>query len=109
MSFIVLDLSLETVRRLRPLLERLRQRDRDLADQIRRAASSVALNIGEGNERVGRDRIDHFRVAAASASEVRAALWVAMGWGDLSASEAQPIVDIVSRVIRMLWKLTGRP
>ncbi len=109
MAFLTLDLSLEAIRRLRLPLERLRLRDRDLAEQIRRAASSVVLNIGEGNERVGRDRIYHFRVAAASASEVRAALWVAMGWGDLSASEAQPIVDIVSRVIRMLWKLTGRP
>ncbi len=63
MAFIVLDLSLEAVRRLRPLVERLRLRDRDLADQIPRAAGSVVLNIGEGNERVGRDRTDHFRVA----------------------------------------------
>lgn len=109
MSFIVLDLSIDAAQRLRVPLEHLRRRDPDLAIQIRRAASSCVLNFGEGNERIGRDRIYHFRVAAGSAGEVRAALRLAMAWGVLSPSDAQPIVDIVSRVIRILWKLTGRP
>jgi len=109
MSFIVLELSIEAARKLRMPLEHLRRRDPSLADQIRRAVASVVLNIGEGNERVGRDRVYHFRVAAGSAGEVRAALRLAVALGELSPSSAQPIADIVSRVIRILWKLTGRP
>jgi hypothetical protein len=47
MSFIVADLSIELIEKLRPLVPRIRARDKSLADQIQRAASSVALNIGE--------------------------------------------------------------
>jgi hypothetical protein len=42
---------------LRPLIRRVRAHDRSLAEQIRRAASSVVLNLGEvaysdpGNQR----------------------------------------------------------
>jgi four helix bundle protein len=32
---------------LRPLVPRIKQRDKSLADQLTRAASSIALNIGE--------------------------------------------------------------
>jgi len=47
MALIVADLSIELIEKLRPLVARIKARDRSLADQIQRAASSVALNIGE--------------------------------------------------------------
>ncbi len=90
-------------------LEQLRRRDRGLADQIRRATNSLVLNIGEGNERTGWEGAYHFRVAAGSAGEIRAGLRLAITWSDLSPVEAQPIVDTVSSVIRILSKLTRRP
>jgi four helix bundle protein len=49
MALIVADLSIELIEKLRPLMARIRARDKSLADQIQRAASSVALNIGEAS------------------------------------------------------------
>jgi hypothetical protein len=46
--FQVAELSFELIEELRPLVSRIRARDRGLADQLMRAASSVALNIEEG-------------------------------------------------------------
>ena len=45
--FVVEDVALELFGVLRPLVQRFQGRDRALADQLRRAASSVVLNIGE--------------------------------------------------------------
>jgi four helix bundle protein len=47
MAFQVAELSFELIEELRPLVETIRRRDRSLADQIMRAASSVALNVAE--------------------------------------------------------------
>ncbi len=84
----------------------VRRADRDLADQVRRAASSVALNIAEGAGRVGKDRPHHYRVAAGSNLEVAAGLRVALAWGDLEAAEVQPALDFGRRVGAMLWRMT---
>ena len=103
-SFHAYDAALALVSELRPVLEQLKTQDRALADQLRRAASSVALNIAEGNRRAGQDRIQFFRIAAGSAAEVRAALEVAVAWGSI---EASPMTEVqLDRVLAMLWRLT---
>ena len=76
-SFHVYGAALALVSGLRPVLGQLRTKDRALTDQLKRAASSVALNIAEGNRRAGQDRLQFFRIAAGSAAEVRAAMDVA--------------------------------
>ena len=103
-GFHVYDASLALVAALRPVLERLKKSDRGLADQMRRAASSVALNIAEGNRRAGQDRLQFFRIAAGSAAEVRAALQVGQAWGSIEASPAAEAG--LDRVLAMLWRLT---
>ena len=105
MKFEVLALSYEAVEALRPLLEIIRRNDRDLAKQVRRAASSVPRNIAEGNRRAGRDRLQHFRVAAGSADEVVAALRVAVAWGDLSYRETVDALSLLDRILAMLHRL----
>jgi hypothetical protein len=40
--------SLDLIRALRPLCEQIARSSSDLADQLRRAATSVMLNLGEG-------------------------------------------------------------
>ena len=55
--FHVYGAALGLVSALRPVLGELAKSDRNLADQLRRAASSVVLNIAEGNRRAGRDRV----------------------------------------------------
>ena len=80
-NFIVYNVALELVRSLRPIIAELRTHSSNIADQIERAATSIVLNIGEGNRRAGKDRRRFFVMAQGSASEVLAALDVADAWG----------------------------
>jgi hypothetical protein len=47
MALIVHQVALETIPELRPLVARIAGRARSLAQQLQRAVSSAALNIGE--------------------------------------------------------------
>ena len=104
--FDALEVSLETVAALKQPLAVIRTADADLYRQLRRAGSSMPLNIAEGSRRVGKDRKHLWRVAAGSAAEVRVALRVAVAWGDLDAVAAQRSFELLDRVIAMLWKMT---
>jgi len=106
MAFEAFDVSLELVRSLREVVRRIAQVDRALADQIRRAAASVPLNLGEGSRRSGRDRRHHWRVAAGSADEVRAALRVAEAWGYVEPALVAEPLNLCDRVLAMTWRLT---
>jgi four helix bundle protein len=99
-------LALETIATLRPLLPRIRRHDRSLAVQLVRAASSLALNLGEGEYSDPGTRRARYCTAAGSANETRAALAVAVAWGYLSATQAEPTSHRLDRVIAMLWRLT---
>ena len=106
MSFHVLDAAIQIVRYLRRALERIAKRDADLARQIRRASSSVPLNIAEARQRAGRDGTHQYRVALGSVAEVASALDVAVELGyvdEPSLADARVAID---RVRAMLWKLT---
>jgi four helix bundle protein len=50
------DTVLRLVRDLRPVVERISQHDPDLGRQMRRALTSVPLNIAEGASSRGRNR-----------------------------------------------------
>ncbi|HEV8323437.1 MAG TPA: four helix bundle protein [Myxococcota bacterium] len=99
------EVSVALIRELRALVARLQTHDADLASQIRRAASSVPLNVSEGRRRVGRDRAHVWRVAAGSAAEVRAALLVAEAWGYLEASSLREPLALLDRLLAMLWRM----
>src|SRR5262245_15551353 len=105
-KFHALDVSIDLIRCLRPLVPPPRARDPALHKQLRAAASSIVLNIAEGNRRVGNDRLHHFRIASGSAAEVRAALEIAIAWGDLDLAAAGPAFQLLDRILAMLWKLT---
>ena len=47
MAFQVEELSLELIEALVPLMPRIKQKDKSLEDQLRRAASSIGLNLAE--------------------------------------------------------------
>ena len=106
MPFDVYDRSLELIGQLVAPVAALERRDRDLANQLRRAASSVVLNIAEGRRRTGKDQCYHWRVAAGSAEEARACLQLGAAWGHLGgASTAAPLATL-DRVAAMLYRLT---
>jgi four helix bundle protein len=106
MVFEVEEVAVQLIEALRPLVPRIRARDRALADQIGRAASSVALNIGEGSYSDPGNRRARFFTAAGSANETRLALRVATGWGHCSAAEVENAQALIKRILSMLWKLT---
>ena len=107
-TFLVLDLSIAAIERVAPLVARIRPLDRDLADQIKRAASSIALNIGEANRSLGGNRRARLCTAAGSNAEVRAALRVAVAWGYLTPADIEPTEALLDRVAAMLYRLGAR-
>jgi four helix bundle protein len=106
MPFDAFEVALDLVRSLRGPLATLDRRDPSLAQQLRRAAASVPLNLGEGRRRSGKDRLHLWRVAAGSADEVAAGLRVAEAFGHLDGASAAPALGLCDRVLAMLWRLT---
>jgi four helix bundle protein len=106
--FQVLDLAIHAIEVLRPLVARIRRADRDLGEQLRRALSSTALNIAEGNRSEGGHRLARLSTAAGSDSEARAALRVAVAWGYVLAHEIEAGDALLDRVAAMLHRLGAR-
>jgi four helix bundle protein len=106
--FIVLDLAVEAIETLRPVVARIQRQDRDLANQLRRALSSIALNIGEGNRSQGGNRIARFSTAAGSNAEARTALRVAVAWGYVKGDELELGEKRLDRIAGMLFGLGAR-
>lgn len=106
MALIVADLSIELIERLRPLIPRIKARDKSLADQIQRAASSIALNIGEAEYSDPGNRRARFHTAAGSAGETRAGVRTAVAWGIITRVDGAPAMALLERIVPLLWKLT---
>ena len=104
----VAEMSFQVIEELRPLVEAVRKRDRSLADQLQRAASSVALNIAEAQKSDAGNQRARFFTAAGSASESRAALRVAVGWRYIAPEQGEKARGLLEQVIAILWKLTHR-
>jgi four helix bundle protein len=106
--FHVLDLAIQTIEELRPVVARIQRQDRDLGEQLRRALSSVALNLAEGNRSQGGHRVARFSTAAGSNAESRAALRVAVAWGYVHSAEIEAGDAMLDRVAAMLHRLGAR-
>jgi four helix bundle protein len=106
MALQVATLSIELIEVLRPLVPRIKQRDKSLADQLVRAASSVALNIGEAAHSDAGNKRARFFTAAGSASETLTALKVAVAWRYLAEGDGKAAEALLTRIIAMLWRLT---
>ena len=97
----ILEHALAVVELSRPLVEAIQRRDRDLASQLRRAISSVALNLAEGfGTAAGNARL-RFESAGGSLSEAQAGVRVAVAWGYVSDAAAEG-------VLRSMHMLGGR-
>ncbi len=71
------DVMMDALSMMRPI----EARDRELASQRRRAASSVVLNIAEGSGSFGGVRTQRYRTALGSARETWSCLLVAERFG----------------------------
>jgi four helix bundle protein len=96
--------AIECCRRIAPIAEAVARRDRSLADQLRRASASVAMNIAEGCGSNGRNAHARFWNALGSAREVDTALELAVAFGYVEAVDAE-LVDSLDKVRATLWRV----
>ena len=89
------------------LAEVVARRDRALADQMRRAMASVALNIAEGGGSQGKNRNARYFNALGSAREVGSALEVAQAFGYVMEVDAR-LVDALDQIRATLYRVLHR-
>jgi len=113
----ILEHSLVTVALCRPVVEAVQRKDRDLASwffnhssapQIRRAVSSVSLNLAEGfGAAKGNSRL-RFESALGSLYEARAGVRVALAWGFVTADAAQAVLQSMESLGGRVFGLVRR-
>lgn len=103
-TLVAYEVALELVQELRPILERVKKHDSNLADQMRRAATSVVLNLSEGQRREAGNKRRAFEIAHGEAREVLGCLECAAAWGYvIDAANAKRKLD---RLLGLCWGLT---
>jgi len=104
----VYDRARGVVRELVPILHTIREHDKSLADQLKRAAQSVVLNIAEARGSDAGNARARFSTACGSAMEVRAALNVACDWGYIETRRATHLDERLDEVCAITWRLGRR-
>ena len=106
MSLRALEVALEAIRLLRPLIPKIQRHDKGLAKQLREAASSMALNLGEGEYSDPGTRRARYFNGMASAGESLTALRTAEAWGYVGHNDFERPAERLDSVKAMLWPLT---
>ena len=102
--FVAYEISLDLNRALQPILRAVKRHDRDLAEQMRTAASSVALNIAEGARSTAGNQRQRYESAHGSAHEVKGALDLSEACGYVEDVDA--VRKLLDRQLALLWGLT---
>ena len=106
-QLVALDLAVKAIEVLRNPVAKIRRHDRDLGEQLRRALSSVALNLAEGSGNYDGNKLTRYSTAQGSNYEARNALRVAIAWGYVSTEELADGEALLDRVSAMLYRLRG--
>jgi four helix bundle protein len=96
---------LEVVRGVRPVIEEIERKDPDLGRQIRRAVSSVALNLSEGMYSRGKNRGARYHTAMGSMRETLSCIEVGMALGYVRGVGPE-LRGQIDHVIGTLYKLS---
>ena len=97
----IYGVALDVITGLRPTVGAIETCDRDLAKQMRRAGSSVVLNIAEGSGSSGGTRRERYRNALGSAKELRACLDTARAWGYVEHVEAEGLREVIGSLVNL--------
>jgi four helix bundle protein len=98
-------LALEMVASVYRLADEVGRRDRDLARQMRRASSSVVLNLAEGMYSQGGRKVARYFDSMGSARETVACLHVCVVTGQLAQAKADTDLERLDRIIGGLYRL----
>jgi four helix bundle protein len=101
----IYDVILRVIAALRPSVKRIERCDADLARQMRRAMSSVALNVAEGMGSRGGNRTARYHTALGSMRETMACIDVGVALGYLDALD-DATLDQSRRIVGTLVRLT---
>lgn len=103
-TLVAFQVAIELVRELRPIVAELQKRDANLADQLRRAATSVVANLAEGQRRLKGNKQRAYEIAHGEAREVLGCLECAEAWGYIGSCEAAR--SKLDRLLGLCWGLT---
>ena len=101
----IYDVSLKVVEEVCRLAGRVQQYDKDLARQMRRACSSVPLNMQEGMYSRGGSKIARFHDAMGSARETMACLHVCIASRYVEREAVARILEHIDHVVAGLYRL----
>ena len=98
--------ALAMVKSVHALSRKVQRHDPDLARQMRRASSSVPLNMAEGWHANGGNRIARFNTAMTEARETTSCLDVSVSVGYLSPAEVAADLDRLDHIVATMWRLS---
>jgi len=101
----VLDTAIAMVAEVMTVVRRLDGVDADLARQLKRAAMSVAAQIGEAERARKGNRVAKLQGALAEAREVKVWLRLAVAVGYVEASAIAVGFDLADHVCAVLYKI----
>ena len=104
----ILNHTLQVIQMVRPIVEAVARRDRDLASQVRRAMSSVGLNLAEGFGTAGGNARLRFESALGSLYEAQAGIGIAIAWGFVSQQAAAPALKALDQLSARIFGLSRR-
>ena len=105
MQLFVYSVALSALSLVGPLARVIARSDRDLARQLRRASTSVLLNLGEADGVCDGNRRLRFETARGSSSEVIACLDAAAALGYVEPASILAAKDGFDHTGRMITKL----
>ena len=94
----ILEHALEIATLARPLVEAIQRKDRDLASQVRRAVSSIALNSAEAQGNAGGNTRLRLESALGSLYEAQTGIRLAIAWGYFSRTAANEVLASLHRL-----------
>jgi four helix bundle protein len=97
---------LEVVRDVAPIAKNIERKDGDLARQMRRACSSVALNVSEGMYSRGKNRGARYHTAMGSMRETLSCIEVGRAMGYVDDVDAA-LLGRIDHVLGTLYKLSA--
>ncbi len=99
----IYDTILEVLRMLKPVIAQIERHDGDLARQLRRCCTSMALNTCEGSGCTGGTRLERYKNALGSAKESGACLDSSLALGYIDGGDPV-LLDKLNKIRATLAK-----